>query len=97
VDVYLLWHVRHARWLDGRPATHRDEEGVLIWDEEDGDNLKILGVYSSEARAEDRIQRARELPGFEDEPDCFYVNHYTVDRDEWVEGFVTLPREEQDE
>jgi hypothetical protein len=95
MDVFLLRHVRHARWLDGRPTTHRDESGELVWDEEDGDDLKILGVYSSEARAEDRIRRARELPGFRDEPDCFYVNRYTLDRDEWDEGFVSVPYRDQ--
>jgi hypothetical protein len=34
VDVFLLWHVRHA-FLDGTPTQHRDEDGTLIWDEED--------------------------------------------------------------
>ncbi|SIM88017.1 DUF7336 domain-containing protein [Micromonospora cremea] len=95
MEVFLLWHVRHARWLDGRPTPHRDEVGELTWDEEDGDDLKILGVYSSQARAEDRIQRARELPGFRDEPDCFYINGCTVDQDEWNEGFVSILRADQ--
>jgi hypothetical protein len=97
VEIYLLWHIRHAPWLDGRPTTHRDEDGELTWDEEDGDDLKILGVYSSEARAADRIQRARELPGFREEPDCFYIGQYTVDQDKWEEGFVTVPREEPED
>lgn len=92
MEVFVLWHIRHARWLDGRPTTHRDEAGELIWDEEDGDDLKILGVYSSEVRANERIQRARELPGFRDEPNCFYINGYTLDQDEWIDGFVTIPR-----
>ncbi|PWU46257.1 hypothetical protein DLE60_16595 [Micromonospora globispora] len=95
MEVFLLWHVRHARWLDGRPTTHRDEAGELVWDEEDGDDLKILGAYSSEARAEDRIQRARKLPGFRDEPDCFYIDGYTVDQDQWNDGFVSIPRDDQ--
>ena len=91
MEVFLLWHVRHARWLDGRPTTHRDDAGELIWCEEDGDDLKILGVYSSQARAQERIQRAGALPGFRDEPDCFFVSHYTVDRDEWNDGFTSVP------
>ncbi|GAA4572121.1 hypothetical protein GCM10023176_34360 [Micromonospora coerulea] len=95
MEVFLLWHVRHARWLDGRPTTHRDDAGELVWDEEDGDDLKILGLYSSEARAEDRIERARKLPGFRAEPDCFYISHYTVDQDEWNDGFVSIRRDDQ--
>lgn len=51
MQVFLLWHVRHARDLDGSPAVHRDDSGELVWDEEDGDDLKLLGVYSTEQRA----------------------------------------------
>jgi hypothetical protein len=92
VDVFLLWHVRHAPFIDARPTRHRDEGGALIWDEEDGDDLKMLGVYSSEQKAQDRIVRARKLPGFRNEPDCFIVDAYTLDKDHWTEGFITTPR-----
>ncbi|MEU4481688.1 hypothetical protein AB0F68_27025 [Micromonospora sp. NPDC023966] len=90
MEVFLLWHVRHARWLDGRPTEHRDEAGELVWDEADGDDLKMLGVYSSEAQAKARMQRATSLPGFRDEPDCFYIARHTVDQDEWTDGFVSI-------
>jgi hypothetical protein len=80
MEIFLLWHVRHAGNVDGTLTVHRDEEGELVWDEEEGDDLKILGVYSTEERAQDRITRARQLPGFRDEPDCFYVSAYTVTR-----------------
>jgi hypothetical protein len=94
VDVFLLRHVRHAPFLDARPTRHRGEDGELSWDEEEGDDLKILGVYSTEQKAQDRIVRARRLPGFRDEPDCFLVDAYTLDEDQWTEGFVTTPRNE---
>lgn len=93
VVIFLLWHVRHAPFSDGRPTQHRDESGELEWDEQLGDDLKILGAYSSEQKAEERIRHARLLPGFRDEPDCFSVNHYTVDEDHWIDGFVTVPAE----
>ena len=92
MDIFLLWHVRHAPFPDGRPTRHRGEEGELEWDEEDGDDLKVLGVYSTEQKAQDRIVRAGTLPGFRDEPDCFLVDRYTLDEDQWAEGFVTEPR-----
>jgi hypothetical protein len=94
VDVFLLWHVRHARLLDGTPTRHRDGGGNLIWDEEDGDDLKILGVYSTEQGVQDRIARARTLPGFRDEPDCFMTDRYTLDDDQWNEGFVSTTDED---
>ncbi|MEU4426794.1 hypothetical protein AB0F81_39750 [Actinoplanes sp. NPDC024001] len=93
MDVYLVWHVRHAPFLDGRPTEHHGEDGDLVWDEEDGDDLKILGVYSTEQKAEERLVRARELPGFRDEPDCFLIAPYTLDEDRWTEGFATAPRD----
>jgi hypothetical protein len=42
------------------------------------------------ANAEQRIARARDLPGFRDEPDCFVIDGYELDRDEWLEGYVTV-------
>lgn len=81
MEVFLLWHVRHAPFLDGRPTRHRDEDGALSWDEEDGDDVKLLGVYSTEQKARDRVLRARELPGFQDEPDCFLVDASAVDEE----------------
>jgi len=92
VDVYLVHHVRHAAFLDGRPTEHRGEDGELIWDEEDGDDLKFLGVFSTEAKAQRAIAYAQTQPGFRDEPDCFVVAEYTVDESHWNEGFVCVPR-----
>ncbi|WP_203708407.1 DUF7336 domain-containing protein [Asanoa iriomotensis] len=88
MDVWLLHHVRHARNDDGT-VDHVDELGDLTWDEWDGDDLKLLGVYATEAAARARIERARTLPGFDAEPDCFTVSSWTVDEDHWTEGFST--------
>jgi hypothetical protein len=90
VKVFLLWHVRHARYPDGS-ADHFGESGEVLIDEDEGDNVKLLGVYSTEPRARDRIERARTMPGFDIEPDCFIIDDYTVDKDYWAEGFVTIP------
>lgn len=87
--VHLLQHVRHATNLDGT-AIHT-EDGELIWDEQSGDDIKLLGVYSSDQRAQERIERARQLPGFVDEPNCFLVTPYELDEDHWDDGFVTIP------
>jgi hypothetical protein len=95
MDVYLLWHIGHARNLDGSPVKHTDEHGDLDWDERDGDDVKLLGVYSTRQRAEDRISSARLLPGFRDDPDCFMIDVYQVDRDTWEEGYVRIPAPDQ--
>ncbi|WP_222106365.1 DUF2283 domain-containing protein [Catellatospora sichuanensis] len=63
----------------------------MIWDEQSGDEITLLGVYSSDQRARERIERARRLPGFVDEPDCFLVTPYELDEDHWTDGFVTIP------
>jgi hypothetical protein len=52
-------------------------------------------VYSSEQAALGRIERARSLPGFDIEPDCFLITRYLVDEDHWTERFVTIPREDE--
>ncbi|MFV2017374.1 hypothetical protein [Micromonospora sp. LOL_023] len=90
MDVFLLWHVRHSPFVDGRSTLHRGEDGELIWDEEAGDDLKILGVYSSQQKVDERIVAARELPESRDEPDCFLVDSFTLDEDRWIQGFVMV-------
>jgi hypothetical protein len=60
-----------------RPAEHEDDE----------DNAKLLGVFSTRALAGARIERARDKPGFRDHPRGFEVSEYVLDRDEWIEGF----------
>ncbi len=89
VDVFLLYHVHHARLPDGSPTRHFDEDGELTWDEQEGDDVKLLGVYSTHERAQARIREARALPGFKDEPECFLIVRSEVDKDAWVEGYTT--------
>lgn len=53
-------------------------------------NAKLLGVYSTRSRAEDRITRSASIPGFREYPDGFIIDEYEVDVDTWVEGFVEI-------
>jgi hypothetical protein len=96
VDVHLLQHIRHARNLDGSPIEHRDADGELNFDEQ-YDDFKIVGIYSSSEAANDGINRARKLAGFQDEPDCFIIDTYTLDEDKWTDGFVSIPIGGEDE
>ncbi|OEJ95843.1 hypothetical protein [Streptomyces thermolilacinus] len=86
--VYLLWHVHHQA-VEGAKVRHFEEPDDFWADEEAGDDVKLLGTYSSGEAARARIGRARELPGFRDEPMCFYVEECVVDEDQWAEGYVT--------
>ncbi|MCG6499866.1 hypothetical protein [Kitasatospora sp. A2-31] len=91
MKVYPLWHISHQNVAGPSDETiHLDDGGVFI-DEQDGDDVKLLGIYSSEAAAEERMRRARLLPGFVDEPDCFQIGEYDLDGDHWTEGFVRVP------
>ncbi|WP_069167679.1 DUF7336 domain-containing protein [Nocardia altamirensis] len=89
MDVFLLHHIHHARPLDGTPTRHVDDDGELTCDEQEGDVVKLLGVYSTEQRAQERIREAQTLPGFRDEPDCFQIVGYEVDEDQWTSGYLT--------
>ncbi|MFD4863033.1 hypothetical protein [Streptomyces atratus] len=62
--VYPLWHVGHQNEAGNKHSTvHVDECGVFI-DEQDGDDVKLLGIYSTRERAEERMKRAAAgLPG----------------------------------
>jgi hypothetical protein len=58
--------------------------------EADGEeDVKLLGVYSSSQAAREAIERFRTRPGFADAPDAFEIDEYTVDEDQWVEGYIS--------
>ncbi len=51
---------------------------------------KLLGVYSTETAAKDRIGRCirDHVAGFAENRDDFIIDRYEIDRDEWVEGYI---------
>jgi len=63
---------------------------VLLHNPPDSGRVKVIGIYSTEDLAEAAIGRARVLPGFIDQPDCFTIERYDVDKDHWPRGFVRL-------
>jgi hypothetical protein len=68
-------------------------EVYLLWHAHDLDeeaDVKLLGVYSSQQKAEDGRQRVSEKPGFRAHPEGFHIDRYEVDVDCWTEGFETL-------
>lgn len=51
------------------------------------DNDKCLGVFSSLKNAEQAKQYTLTQKGFKDYPDGFGISEYTIDKQEWLEGF----------
>lgn len=63
-----------------------------------GDDVKVIGVYSSRMEAERAVERIRAQPGFLDHPRIidalvdeeesgFFIDEYLLDKDHWSEGF----------
>ncbi|MCL2387017.1 MAG: hypothetical protein FWC89_05630 [Defluviitaleaceae bacterium] len=53
------------------------------------DETKFIGVYSTEAKAHETVERLKNVTGFCNHPvECFQIDEYELDVDHWVEGFV---------
>lgn len=69
------------------------ESVYILWHthefNEDEEDSKLIGVYSSESIARDRIAKYKTLPGFSQYPDGFDIVRYEIDADHWREGFFT--------
>jgi len=57
---------------------------------EEEEEIKIIGIYSTQDKAEEAIAKLRSQPGFQDTPKDFYIDTYTMDQDHWSEGYVTV-------
>ncbi|WP_340380130.1 hypothetical protein U5640_31630 [Streptomyces sp. SS7] len=87
--LYLLVHRHHFADEPGAPTTvdFMEDGEPLFWDDSE-DSFTFLGLYSSQQRAEQRIEQARTLPGFRDHPNGFHVYEYTVGQTHWAAGFL---------
>jgi len=67
---------------------------------DDEENIKALGIYSSREAGIAAVERFRVLPGFKDHPQFadisapgpangFYLDEYEIDQDCWQDGYVT--------
>lgn len=63
---------------------------MLLHNPVDTGRVKVIGIYSSKTLAEAAMERARQLPGFIEQPDCFTIDQCEVDKDHWPRGFVRL-------
>lgn len=49
---------------------------------------KVIGIYSTRNKAQEVISTYKELPGFKEYPEDFYIDEYHLDKNEWEEGFL---------
>jgi hypothetical protein len=54
------------------------------------EDVKFIGVYSTEKSAKAAVSRLSRQPGFRETIGGFHVDRYTVDKDHWADGFVTV-------
>lgn len=66
-----------------------------------GEDVKLIGVYSSQFLAEKAVERLKDQQGFRDnfkivdpekdnEESGFFIDKYILDEDQWTEGFITV-------
>jgi hypothetical protein len=58
--------------------------------DDDSDDVKLIGIYSSEQKALEALELVKAQPGFRDFPDGFEISEAELDHTEWSEGFLTL-------
>jgi len=64
-----------------------------VREDSDGyDDIKFIGVYSTRQEADKAVARLKQVPGFTETPQGFYVDQYEVDKDHWTEGFVDVSK-----
>jgi hypothetical protein len=55
-----------------------------------GEDVKLIGVYTSMELAEAAQARAELLEGFRDAKEGFEIGINELDRDGWTSGFITV-------
>ncbi len=57
--------------------------------EDNDEDVKMIGVYSTQETTEQAVERMVLQPGFKDAPEGFCIDRYPLDQDQWPEGYVT--------
>lgn len=52
------------------------------------DEIKTIGIYSTEENAKKVVEEYKKLPGFKDYPEGFYIGSYELDKSFWEDGFI---------
>jgi hypothetical protein len=57
--------------------------------DDDREDVKLIGVYSSQAKAQAAVERLRDAPGFSAAQGGFHIEEYPLDKDHWTEGYIS--------
>jgi len=63
---------------------------IVLHEPPQSGRIKVIGIYSSAPLAEAAVQEARLLPGFNSDPDAFFIRRYALNQSQWHRGFVRL-------
>lgn len=72
------------------------EKVYLVWhvrvisEEDETEDLKLIGIYTTEKLAEEAVERKKNLEGFRDYPDGFEISENPLDTDLWTSGFISM-------
>lgn len=54
------------------------------------EDAKLIGIFSTRAKAEAALENVRDQPGFRSTPEGFSIDEHLVDRMGWTEGYMTI-------
>lgn len=54
-----------------------------------GEDVKLIGVYSTVELAGDALVRLSKVEGFRDHKEGFEISEYEINKDHWTLGFIT--------
>lgn len=53
------------------------------------EDVKLIGIYETEDDARAAVARLSQQPGFRAHPHGFHIDRYELNKDHWVEGFIS--------
>ena len=56
---------------------------------DEGEDVKLIGVYSIKELAENALIRMSKVEGFRDHTAGFEISEYKIVKDNWTFGFIT--------
>ena len=63
---------------------------IDITEEPEKDDWVDLGVYSTQEKAEEALERYKKLARFSDHQDGFNIDKYKINEDNWTSGYATV-------
>ncbi len=61
-----------------------------ISEDDDIQDVKLIGVYTTEELAEEAVERKKKLEGFRDYREGFEISKTTLNEDIWTSGFISI-------